>query len=265
MNEPKSLSRRMRSLLNTLVEGKREYGRLQAAMVELVQQAASNERVCSLLDVGCGQGNYTQSYASAAMVPSHRVYGVDFNPAHIEVAQGRLTAHLLDLEGERLPFEDISMDLVVCNQVLEHLKNIFWALSEMDRVLSIGGVLIIGIPNLTSLVNRPILSLGLQPVTIGIEGPHVRGFAHVSFRRFLLRHTGYHLVTEVGSSLYPLPARLGAERLARHLPGLSAYTFYALKKRRIVAPCPWLQFGADGETSYTHVEIEGSFEVPNGG
>ena len=248
----KSLYRQTRALISSAVEGRKEYRRLQAAMTDLLLMAAANRDIDSLLDVGCGKGGYTLNNAQALGVSLNNVYGVEFNPHHLKVAQEHFMACSVDLEQSELPFDDGSMDLVICNQVLEHIKNVFWILAEMDRVLSIGGILAIGIPNLTSLINRPQLLLGRQPVTIGIEGPHVRGFAHTSFREFLLRHKGYRLVAEIGSSLYPWPAKLGAERMARRLPGLSAYTFYALVKQETISPCPWLRFGTDGETSYTH-------------
>jgi hypothetical protein len=92
----------------------------------------------------------------------------------------------------------------------------------------------------------------------------VRGFAHHGFREFLLGHPGYRLEAQLGSSLYPWPAKLGAERLARRLPGLSAYVFYALAKERTVRPCPWLGYGTDGETSYVHAEKRGADSVQGG-
>ena len=108
------------------------------------------------------------------------------------------------------------------------------------------------VPNLASLLNRPFLLLGRQPVTIGIEGPHVRAFTLHALRRFLVSHPGFRVERAIGSSLYPWPARLGAEYLARRAPSLSAYFFLALEKISAVKPSPWLAYGMDGETSYVH-------------
>lgn len=249
--------RALRSLVSRVVEGRKEYARLSSAMTDLLVQVAANRELRTVLDVGCGAGAYTVQRAEALGLPLERVSGVEYNPDHLAEARVRFRVERVDLERQRLPFEDGSFDLVICNQVLEHMKNVFWVLAEMDRVLAAGGVLAIGVPNLTSLLNRAFLIAGRQPPTIEIGGPHVRGFAHRSFRGFLLRHPGYRLEAQLGSSLYPWPAKLGAERLARRLPALSAYTFYALTKERSVRPCPWLEYGTDGETSYTHVERAG--------
>ena len=245
-----SVSYLLKSCIKGLVEGQKEYERLQQAMIELLAGAAAELPPHSLLDVGCGGGGRTLSYAAALGIPVGCVHGLDVDIQHVSIAARSFDARIVDLEVERLPFPDGSVHLVVCNQVLEHIKDIFWVLAEMDRVLAVGGVLAIGVPNLTSLINRPVLLLGRQPITIAIEGPHVRGFAHHSFRRFLERHPGYRLVAERGSSLYPWPARLGAERLARRLPSLSAYAFYALVKEAAVAPCPWRTVSSSGETTY---------------
>ncbi len=246
--------RALRSLVGAIVEGGKEYARLGGAMTDLLVRATAGRDLRSVLDVGCGAGGYTMQHAEALGVPLERVTGVDYHPDHLTVARQRFQTERVDLEREKLPFDDGSFELIICNQVLEHMKNVFWVLAEMDRVLAVGGVLAVGVPNLTSLLNRSVLLVGRQPVTIDIGGPHVRGFAHRSFRDFLLRHPGYRLETQLGSSLYPWPAKLGAERLARRLPGFSAFAFYALAKEKSVEPCPWLAYGMDGETSYAHAE-----------
>jgi SAM-dependent methyltransferase len=249
----RTVYRSLRTMVSRLCEGRREYYRLQVAMTELLVAAAACRQPHSVLDIGCGEGGYTLNNAQALGISESKIYGIELNRAHLEIARQRFVAFGIDVEQEQIPLADASVELVICNQVLEHLKNVFWALAEMDRVLAVGGILALGIPNLTSFINRPVLLWGRQPITIGLEGPHVRAFAHASFRAFLLRHSGYRLVAEMGSSLYPWPAGLGAERFARRLPGLAAYTFYALVKQAAVMPCPWLKFGADGETSYSHV------------
>ncbi|MDP2578117.1 MAG: class I SAM-dependent methyltransferase [Gemmatimonadota bacterium] len=248
------LSKLLRRSVKRLVEGEKEYRRLQAAMTDLIIRASGGKPPESLLDVGCGEGGYTRQNAEALGLALDRVHGVDFNPSHLEAAEENFSIARVDLERDRLPFPNDEFELVVCNQVLEHIKNIFWLLAEMDRVTQPGGSLLIGVPNLTSLLNRPFLMLGRQPVTVGIEGPHVRAFTFHGLSEFFAGHPGYRIETALGSSLYPWPAKLGAEALARRLPSLSAYFFVSLRKLRSVDPCPWLAYGIDGETSFVHWE-----------
>lgn len=47
-----------------------------------------------------------------------------------------------------LPFEDNSIDLIVCGQVLEHVKNPFRSVAEMKRVLKPGRFMILIAPSM---------------------------------------------------------------------------------------------------------------------
>ena len=49
----------------------------------------------------------------------------------------------VDLEMEWLPFQDGPVDIVVTNQVLEHMKEIFWMFHETSRVLRSRGRMIV--------------------------------------------------------------------------------------------------------------------------
>lgn len=50
------------------------------------------------------------------------------------------------MDVTELPFEENSFDLVICNHVLEHIKDDFKALSEIKRVLKQGGKAILQVP-----------------------------------------------------------------------------------------------------------------------
>jgi SAM-dependent methyltransferase len=55
----------------------------------------------------------------------------------------------LDLNKERLPFEDNSIDLVFTYHTLEHLDNYLFALAEIYRVMKHGARLLVGVPYIT--------------------------------------------------------------------------------------------------------------------
>jgi len=50
------------------------------------------------------------------------------------------------IDLEHLPFDDDSLDLVICNHVLEHVQHIERALSEIHRCLQPGGMLVAQTP-----------------------------------------------------------------------------------------------------------------------
>lgn len=185
----------------------------------------------SLLDVGAADGIMTMEYARLLRVPEGGVHGIEVLDEYLKRLVPGVKALRLDIEKDAFPYPDQSFDLVVCNQVLEHLKNIFLPLSEMDRVLKPGGRLAIGIPNLAGLHNRLLLALGFQPLCNAITGPHVRCFTHKGFLEFLRSNGDFTVEAVAGSSLYPLPWPL-VDIGAKFSPGLCAYTFYLLRKNR---------------------------------
>ena len=195
----------------------------------------------SLLDVGSGDGSLTAEYKKILNIPSDNICGIELLGKYTGKYPGYIKVSKVNLENERFPYPDESFDLVVCNQVLEHLKNIFLPLSEMERVLKPGGHLAIGIPNLAALHNRLLLFSGSQPLCNNILGPHIRCFAHKGFLKFLRSNPNFRLVACAGSSLYPLPFPL-VEIGAKLLPGLSTYTSYLLlKEKRTAGESAWMR------------------------
>jgi ubiquinone/menaquinone biosynthesis C-methylase UbiE len=193
----------------------------------------------NLLDIGCVDGKRTMEYAKTLSIPLNRVYGIEISPKYIALAQKHFKIFPVDLEKDTLPFQDQEIDTIVCNQILEHLKNIFLPLSEMDRILKVGGHLIIGIPNLASLLNRIFILFGRQPMCNEIMGPHIRCFTHRGFLKFVKLNANFELISIDAASLYPLPYPL-LQYCAKYLPGLSSYTFYLLKKiKHDPANCGW--------------------------
>lgn len=220
---------------------------VRATIAALVHEVARPGTAAPrLLDVGCWDGEATEEYAvrfgGAAME------GIEIFPAPAAAARRRgVQVAPLDLEREPWPYAEGRFDLVVCNQVLEHLKNIWLPLQELARVTRPGGHLVVSVPNLASAHNRLLLLLGRQPTSIRIVGPHVRGYALHDFR-VLLEQEGLWRVRRVrGVGFPPLPVAVAAP-LARLWPGLS-HTPVLLCERTVRAVGP-LHRGDDAQTFY---------------
>jgi SAM-dependent methyltransferase len=96
-----------------------------------------------VLDAGCGHQMYLRIPDSATVV------GIDIDPAQLE-GNATIDEKILgDLQTYPLPPE--SFDLVVCYEVMEHLKRPDLALANLIRAASPGGILVLGGPNLLSL------------------------------------------------------------------------------------------------------------------
>lgn len=97
-----------------------------------------------VLDVGCGAG-IDALIAATRVAPGGRVIGLDMTPAMLDRARAHAAAMKLDevewQQGlmEALPLPDASVDVVLCNGVLNLSTRKSRALAEMRRVLRSGG------------------------------------------------------------------------------------------------------------------------------
>jgi SAM-dependent methyltransferase len=90
-----------------------------------------------VLDLGCGAGDSVDLFRS--LDPDVTWVGVDIEESPEVTARTRGDAEFVTFDGEHLPFEDGSFDLVYCKQVLEHVERPRELVAEAARVLSPGG------------------------------------------------------------------------------------------------------------------------------
>jgi len=89
-----------------------------------------------LVDIGCG----TRPYQGLFNVDSYR--GLDLDT--IAARERGVADDFYD--GTNFPYESLSFDSVLCNQVLEHVFNPEQFLSEIHRVLKPGGKMLLTVP-----------------------------------------------------------------------------------------------------------------------
>lgn len=205
--------------------GQLNYGR--EIIADMARNAAAD---CSgdaiqVVDLGCGEGIDLANVREALAPRRVTLLGVDAAVENVEcAARVGVLSVALDIERQPLPYETASIDVVIANQVLEHTKEIFFITSEVARVLRPGGSLLVGSPNLASLHSRLMLLFGMQPSSIRVLGPHVRGFTIKGLVDFV-EHGGYFEVQEVrGSNFYLLPPRM-ADAGANWLPSMAVSFF----------------------------------------
>lgn len=115
----------------------------QDRRLEMMRRWAELEGARILVD-GCGVGMYVLALHRA----SRHLHGLDIEPDRISEAQAEVPdAHLLVAAGERLPYADASMDVVLSHEVLEHVDDDRQMLAESLRVLVPGGRLLLFCPN----------------------------------------------------------------------------------------------------------------------
>src|SRR4051812_5861788 len=92
----------------------------------------------SVLDIGAGTGLDLE--AARAISPQTALHAVEVYPPYAsDLEKKGVTVHRIDIEREPFPIDENAMDVVIANQILEHVKEIFWILDQSSRVLRIGG------------------------------------------------------------------------------------------------------------------------------
>jgi ubiquinone/menaquinone biosynthesis C-methylase UbiE len=109
----------------------------------VTSKTLANLRCTSVLEIGCGTGKNTALLAHIGQ----KVFALDFSEGMIERARkklshGNVMFAVADIT-KLWPCEDGSVDLIVCNLVLEHVHDLSWVFSEAFRVLVHGGHLFV--------------------------------------------------------------------------------------------------------------------------
>ena len=84
----------------------------------------------TLLEVGCGTGNYARAFGEAGF----RVIGVDVSGAMLSRAKRKIGGRLARAAADDLPFASQSVDCVVTVNVFHHLPDALHACREFRRV-----------------------------------------------------------------------------------------------------------------------------------
>ncbi len=97
----------------------------------------------SVLEVGCGGGILSEEIARMGFIttgidPS----GLSLKSAVSHARESNLSINYKEGIGENLPFEDNSFNVVLCCDVLEHVRDLPKVISEISRVLKTGGIFI---------------------------------------------------------------------------------------------------------------------------
>lgn len=115
-----------------------------------------------VLDLGCGNGLFLKNLQGR--FPRLDINGMDFSQEEVKIAKSRgLNVRQGDL-SKKLPYKDGKFDIVYGAEIIEHLFDPDFLLSEANRILKDGGYLILTTPNLCAWFNRILVPLGIQPV-----------------------------------------------------------------------------------------------------
>jgi 2-polyprenyl-3-methyl-5-hydroxy-6-metoxy-1,4-benzoquinol methylase len=120
-------------------------GELVKATVSKFASAADRAKV---LDVGCGDGGT----AIAFIKSGNEVYAIDVDYEIIKRAKARaeeekVKVNFLVADGLRSPFMHSFFDIIICNDVIEHVLKPPKLTMEAHRTLKSGGIIYLSAPN----------------------------------------------------------------------------------------------------------------------
>lgn len=162
-----------------------------------------NVKEAVVVDIAAGSGSDLTNIRKDNAECDLKLFGLEAYLPNIKIMNSQgISTFAVDIEKERLPFEDKSVDIIIANQIFEHCKELWWITSELSRVLKKGGVAIIGVPNLASLHCRASLLFGKQPTCMETHGPHVRGFVFKDLKYFLEDGKYFNVIGWRGSGFY---------------------------------------------------------------
>lgn len=163
-----------------------------------------------ILDVGCGVGMYVQRFRQF----SDDVYGVDIDPDKVAQASAWLP-NVQVSPAETLPYDDRAFDVILLNEVIEHVDDDRQTIAEAYRVLAPGGHIVIYAPNRLypfethgffflgtyhGPCNLPILANWVPDIVRNYFAPHVRIYCQSDVRRLF---AGLDVELTVMSHIFP--------------------------------------------------------------
>ena len=159
-------------------------------------EAAREGDALSVLDVGCKKGTLLRHLEHRPHFGSIRLSGTEITTYEVYRRDLYNEIVISDLMFGQPELPSETYDVVVCEQVLEHLARLDRAVSSLERVLKPGGRLIVGVPIFISplayLRGRYVaLSLILRPWR---RWSHIQSFSLSSFLRTMQRYSSLHLL-----------------------------------------------------------------------
>lgn len=118
----------------------RKYLKTENANVNMTKRQS-----ISILDIGCAEGNITIRVGDYLDLEPSQINGCDVTDLadNHENTDKFMFKHLKQCSDTRLPYEDNSQDVVLALMSLHHIRNIDLMMREINRVLKVGGLLII--------------------------------------------------------------------------------------------------------------------------
>lgn len=156
------------------------------SLVELLRKNNAKK----VLDLGCGSGRHSVFLAKAGF----DVYGMDNSKSGLKQTKEWLRSLSLQAKlknadcYKKFPYKNNFFDAIVSVQVIHHarIEDIRFCISEIERVLNLGGIVFVTVPKTKTNKFRSKTKMIAPRTFVPLDG-HEVGTPHYLFNKELLR------------------------------------------------------------------------------
>lgn len=128
----------------------------------IVQYLQGLGEIENFLDIGCGAYGLTRIIKENCHIKNY--YGCDITGDDGQLNEMGINFANCDLDNVlNFPYEEVSFDVILCSEVIEHLFAPDVVFEIAVKTLKYGGCLLVTTPNLGVWFNRALLMFGFQP------------------------------------------------------------------------------------------------------
>jgi len=208
---------------------------------QIIRKLNKTQDFKTILDIGCADGSFSKILKEEF---NFDCYGFDISKNSVELANEKGIKSIVQNAEEEFQYEDETYDLIFACEIIEHLLDTDFFLSEINRILKKDGISILTTANLCSFTNRVRIMFGKFPA----HGPQFRaGKGHLTtyclpVLEKQLKENGFKTIIRSSSSIpfpmnhpkIPKSIKNLAMKLGNFFPTFGSHIIVAAKKEREV-------------------------------
>ena len=173
--------------------------KMYAKYSKFISYIKENIEPKTIVDLGCGVG--TLCGFLKKKYPDAEIIGIDAFDIPLNEAKRRykdIKFLKLNLEKDKFPFKDNSIDLIVSHEVIEHLHDIGNYIKESYRILKKGGIFLLKTPNRLDIMRiiSPILG---KTWYADLDKTHIRYYDIFNSKKIFKKYGFSHVKTFTGT------------------------------------------------------------------
>jgi len=187
----------------------------------------------NILDIGC----YDGTFLSLIKNRSNNFYGLEASEWGFQKSRQKginVQQYFFD-DVAKFPHENGFFDIVIAGEIIEHIYDTDFFLSEIYRLLKPDGHLIISTPNIASLGRRLLLLFGKNPIIelspnkLDSSG-HIRYFTFKALGEILEKHNFKIIFSQSDCVNFSKEGKIKSALLAKIFPTFGASVIMLAKK-----------------------------------